>query len=139
MDDIYGRLHADHQELLSLFEQIIERGQKDDTSFSRAKDLFTAHKDAEEDTFYDLLEQDEQLRPMIMQARMEHHAANTLFRETDWLTFNDEKWMAKVKVLHEMISHHVEKEEGELFEMSRSVIAESQAVELGERFERKAA
>lgn len=134
--DIYTELQTDHRELLRLFDQIIERGQKDTDLFGRAKDMFMHHKDAEEETFYARLEQDPELRPIIQQARMEHHAANVLFKETDWMTFDEEKWMAKVKVLREMIGHHVEKEEGQIFEMSRRLFDADGANIIGESFRR---
>ena len=139
MNDIYEVLRSEHELLLRTFDQIIQGGAKDDGMFKQAKDMFTAHKDAEEDTLYTTLEQDGQLRPMIQVARMEHHAANTLFRETDWMTFNEEKWMAKVKVLREMIGHHIEKEEGPIFQEARRVLSETDAREIGMRFQEEEA
>ncbi len=134
--DIYTELQTDHRQLLTLFDEIIAKNRKDTDLFGRAKDIFNAHKDAEEETFYARLEQDPELRPIIQQARMEHHAANLLFKETDWMTFDEEKWMAKVKVLREMIGHHIEKEEGQIFEMSRRLLDADGANTVGESFRR---
>jgi hemerythrin-like domain-containing protein len=137
--EIYRVLQQEHRALLSALDEIIAGNKKDTDTFGRAKDLFMRHKEAEEETFYARLEEDPQLRPMIQQARMEHHAANVLFKETDWMTFNEEKWMAKVKVLREMIGHHIEKEEGEMFDSARRVLDADDADMIGESFEQEKA
>ena len=39
---------------------------------------------------------------------------------------NDKMWIPKVKVLSDMIDHHVEEEEGEVFKAAKKVLSEDQ-------------
>lgn len=40
---------------------------------------------------------------------------------------NDELWIPKVKVLSDMIDHHIEEEEGEVFKAAKKVIRQRSA------------
>jgi hemerythrin-like domain-containing protein len=50
-------------------------------------------------------------------------------------TSDDEKFMAKLAVLKESVEHHVEEEEGTLFEGARPLLAEGEPESLYEQFE----
>ncbi len=46
-----------------------------------------------------------------------------------------EQWAAKLKVLKENVEHHVEEEEGEMFQKAREVLSEEQINQLGAQME----
>ena len=48
---------------------------------------------------------------------------------------DDEEWTAKFTVLKENVEHHVEEEEGEMFEKARKVLAKEDQEALGTRLE----
>jgi hemerythrin-like domain-containing protein len=48
---------------------------------------------------------------------------------------DDEQWTAKFTVLKENIEHHVEEEEGEMFEKARKVLSKDEIEKLGERLQ----
>lgn len=135
--DIYQALEQDHQRMLNLFNDIIAGASKDDCRLGELRDLFLRHKEAEESEFYSLLEGDQQLRPLILQARMEHHGVTILFMETDWTTSDAETWIAKVKVLYEFVRGHIVREQGQIFDGARRVIPAEEARGLSLAFRRK--
>jgi hemerythrin-like domain-containing protein len=47
----------------------------------------------------------------------------------------DEKWLAKVTVLKELVEHHVEEEESEIFKAARKTFDKKQLDQMGEQFE----
>jgi hemerythrin-like domain-containing protein len=47
----------------------------------------------------------------------------------------DETWGAKFKVMKENIEHHIEEEEGEMFDQARQVFSKEELEELGTRME----
>jgi hemerythrin-like domain-containing protein len=56
-----------------------------------------------------------------------------LMGELEGLDVADESWGAKAKVMKENIEHHIEEEEGEMFEKTRQVFDEAELEELGGR------
>ena len=58
---------------------------------------------------------------------MEQYGADMLFKETGWTTFNDEKRIAKVKVLCGMMRSHTVREQGPIFDGARRIIAAGDA------------
>jgi hemerythrin-like domain-containing protein len=56
---------------------------------------------------------------------------NHLMGELSALPFDDETWGAKAKVMQENIEHHIEEEEGEMFQKARQVFDRAELDELG--------
>ena len=95
------------------------------------------HAQIEEEIFYpaacEAIKQDE----LIDEAIVEHAAAKQLIAEIESMEASDELYDAKVKVLGEQVSHHIEEEEDELFPQVKS--SELDLVALGKKMaERKA-
>jgi hypothetical protein len=53
------------------------------------------------------------------------------------LPVDDETWGAKAKVMQENVEHHMEEEEGEMFEKARQVFDKDELELLGTRMERR--
>jgi hemerythrin-like domain-containing protein len=51
--------------------------------------------------------------------------------ELSALPFDDETWGAKAKVMQENIEHHIEEEEGEMFQKARQVFDADELEQLG--------
>ena len=65
----------------------------------------------------------------------EHHVIKMLLKELESMPVDTEKWTAKIKVLQENVEHHVEEEEGEMFQKARDVLSEDEINQLGEQLE----
>lgn len=110
--DAIALLKADHRKVEDLFEKFKSAkgdGKKKSLAEEICKEL-TIHAKIEEDIFYPACEGavDEDL---LKEAYVEHDGAKVLIAEIEAGGPDDSYYDAKVKVLSEMIEHHVEEEE----------------------------
>jgi hypothetical protein len=71
---------------------------------------------------------------MVPEAYEEHHVAQLVLQEFPKVDPEDERYEAKITVLSELIDHHVEEEEGEMFKSAQRLGSERLS-ELGDRME----
>ncbi len=136
--DAISILMEDHQDLKSGFkyyDQICNRVVKDKKELAEELcSLFMQHAIAEEEIFYPAVrEAVKGSKDMINEAIVEHASAKDLVAQIQAMEPNDELYHAKVKVLGELIEHHIHEEEGEMFEKAKG--ASLNLVELGARIE----
>ena len=116
--DAITLLETDHKEVKLLFagyEEATDDGTKALTAEQICKCL-TVHMMIEEELFYpaarEVLGEDEDL---VDEADIEHASAKDLIAQIQSSSPDEDHYDAKVKVLGEYISHHVQEEEGEMF------------------------
>ena len=110
--DAIALLKADHRKVESLFEKY-EKTKATDRKKTLAEQIcleLTVHTKIEEDVFYPACkgEIDDDL---WHEAYVEHDGAKVMIAEIEHGNPGDEFYDAKVKVLSEMIKHHVKEEE----------------------------
>ena len=132
---IFDLLKKDHDEVSELLHELEEAGVR------KAADLLieisrklTAHSRAEESVFYGHLLHNERTRSRILEALEEHKQVDTLLLELDRLQPRDEKFKAKAGVLRENVGHHVDEEEGELFELCQPLFSQREVQDLQRAF-----
>jgi hemerythrin-like domain-containing protein len=81
-----------------------------------------SHMEGEEAHVYPIMEEYPELKEMVIEAIEEHRHAKMLLEELGVMDMGDEKFYPKLKVLKEMIEHHVEDEEDELFPAAKKTI-----------------
>ena len=130
-------LKADHQKVSQLFEQAegTENEKKKQQLFEQIKTELETHTHIEETIFYPALQEQEELKDMVLEAFEEHKQVKTLLREISNLTDGSEKFDAKLKVMKENVEHHVEEEETEMFPKVEQFFDETQLEELGQQME----
>jgi hemerythrin-like domain-containing protein len=135
--DAIAMLKADHdkvKDLLSDLESTTERGVKTrEELFATIKGELTVHEVIEEEIFYPALKSHPKAKHIVLEAYEEHHVVDVLMGELESLDVGDETWGAKALVMKENIEHHIEEEEGEMFEQARQVFERQELEELGER------
>lgn len=133
-NDAIKLLEADHRQVEKWFKEFeATNGQKTKTKL--VEQICTAlkvHTQIEEEIFYPasrevLSGEDEE---MVDEAVVEHAAAKTLIAEIEAMDVGEELFDAKVKVLQEMIEHHVEEEEKEYFPEVRKTEMDLEAIGL---------
>jgi hypothetical protein len=110
--DAIALLKADHrkvEELFASFENAKGEGRKRKLAEQICMEL-TVHTRIEEDIFYPACEGAVE-EDLLSEAYVEHDSAKVLIAEIEAGGPDDEFYDAKVKVLSEMIEHHVEEEE----------------------------
>ena len=110
--DAIALLKADHRKVEDLFAQF-EKARGDGRKQALAEQIcmeLTVHTKIEEDVFYPACKGKIE-EALLQEAYVEHDGAKVLIAEIEAGGPDDEFYDAKVKVLSEMIEHHVEEEE----------------------------
>lgn len=133
--DAIALLKADHRQVEKWFKEF-EKARADGRKLELATDICTAlevHTTIEEEIFYPAFLQATQDLDLHHEAEIEHDAAKKLIAEIEASGPDDEYYDAKLKVLSEMIKHHVKEEEqpGGMFAEARKAKMDLQA--LGEQ------
>jgi len=122
--DAIALLKDDHAKVKAMFEQYDELG---DRAFVAKKKLadqicteLTKHATAEEEIFYPAVRAAvDDSEDLVDEATVEHASAKDLIAQILGMDSHDDLYDAKVKVLGELIDHHVGEEEGEMFPKAR--------------------
>src|SRR5690606_11413384 len=137
--DIYAYLKKDHDKVKKLMDQITEATTPEDR-----KELFDAmsselllHASTEEQTFYRALEErgGKQLQEKAGHAEEEHDEIETLIQKLRKSSPEESSWLITFGSLKHAVEHHVEEEEGEIFEKARKVLSDLQAEKLAEEMD----
>lgn len=129
-------LERDHRAVERLLEELettTDRGVKTRTElFERLRRDLTVHEVIEEEVFYPALRQHPRARDIVLEGLVEHDVVDRLMGELDKLAVDDEMWGPKVKVMAENVRHHIEEEEGEMFDKARQIFDRRELEDLGE-------
>jgi hypothetical protein len=110
--DAIALLEGDHRDVEALFTKF-EKSEDDDTKSDIAQKIckgLTIHQIVEEEIFYPAVNEyiDDEI---YNEAHVEHDCSKVLIAEIMAGSPDDQFYDAKVKVLSEMVKHHVEEEE----------------------------
>jgi len=111
--DAIALLKADHRQVEEWFAQF-EKARTDDRKVELATDIcnaLTVHTTIEEEIFYPAFLEATEDKELHHEAEVEHAGAKKLIAEIEASGPDDDYYDAKVKVLSEMIRHHVKEEE----------------------------
>jgi hemerythrin superfamily protein len=135
-DSIYNLLHTDHETVAGLFKQMesAEDAATRERLLGRLKEELLVHSEAEATVFYSPLKESEASRGVILEAEEEHRVVTRVLGELERLSPENERWAARLTVLKELVDHHVEEEEGQIFKKARAVFDRAQERELGTAF-----
>ncbi|HET9085085.1 MAG TPA: hemerythrin domain-containing protein [Candidatus Limnocylindrales bacterium] len=139
--DALTLLKDDHQKMRKLLDELestTERGVRTrEELFARIKGELTVHEIIEEEIFYPELKEHPKAKDIVLEGYEEHHVVDTVMAELEDLPVDDETWGAKAKVMKENVEHHMEEEEGEMFQKARQVFDNAELEELGTRMEQR--
>lgn len=125
--------HDEVKDLFKQFEAAEEESEKQEL-FEQIADDFAAHGEIEEKIFYPAVYVGP-LKEKLQEAVEEHLAAKRVVADLLDMEPSDEQFDAKMSVLKELIEHHVEEEEGELFPLVRQNFAREELEALGDQME----
>lgn len=136
--NILKQLKKEHREVAALFHKIKKAP---DASFQKKEKLFQeialklgAHAEAEEAVLYARMKRDSNSRDEILEAFEEHGLVKLLLSEIKNLASEDERWMAKLTVLNQLVEHHVEEEESKVFKDARKLFERSELLDFGKQY-----
>jgi hemerythrin superfamily protein len=135
-------LKKQHREVKSLFKKLQDA---DDGRMRRqlmteiARNL-EAHTAIEEEIFYPAVRglESRKAEEMVLEAHEEHHVVKLVLADLPRVNPEDERFEAKMTVLSELVEHHVEEEEKEMFKLAQKLgkdALEELGEQMAERFE----
>ena len=135
--DALELLKQDHQNVKELFQQA--DGTQDSNErkqlFNQIEAELEIHAHIEETVFYPALEEREELKDMVAEAREEHQEVKALLEEMEDLPSDNDEFDSKLQELQETVEHHVEEEEGEMFPKVRELFQQGELERLGSQLE----
>jgi hemerythrin superfamily protein len=142
-------LKKDHETVSGLFKTFesakeSEAEEQMERTAAQICEELTAHATVEEELFYPAVEaraggEDEKAEDSVKEAHEEHALVKQLVGELQGIGPDDEQFEAKVKVLKDLVEHHVEEEEGTLMPRAKKLLSREELDEMGNRVEARKA
>jgi hypothetical protein len=136
--DALTLLKEDHQKVRQMLKRLQSNATED--LLNQVETELKIHTQIEEEIFYPafrdalLSHKDEHL---YFEAIEEHHVVDLVLPEIMESSEGSEEFDAKAKVLKDLVEHHAEEEEKQMFPKARKVMNASQLRELGEELEER--
>jgi hypothetical protein len=135
--DMISVLKEDHQAVETLFGRIEAASARaiktKEKTFLQIKEALTVHSAVEEEYLYPRMREIDSLRQQAFEANEEHSLVKQLLSELGEEEVGSEVWNAKVKVLIDLVRHHVREEESQYFKPLRSELEPAELRSLGEK------
>jgi hemerythrin superfamily protein len=140
--DAIALLKQDHKNVRALLKKLesAEEGDERLELFSQIENELKVHTQIEEEIFYPAFhraaegDKDEHL---YYEALEEHHVVDMVLPEVQNTDENSDEFAAKAKVLKDLVEHHAEEEETEMFPKARKLMDSSELKELGQQLEQR--
>src|SRR5262245_43703048 len=114
--DVFEMPKTDHRHVQELFTQFEDADKRTRASIDEeALASLEVHAAVEEELVYPAIAEVIDDEETVNEAKEEHHVAKLLIKELQKMDVGDEGFATKFKVLGELVSHHIEEEEGEMF------------------------
>ncbi len=129
---IVDALLQHHEEIRDLFEKT----NNDARHFDSLKKNLEVHHKNEEKYLLDISKKKSDLKDESLESIEEHYAIVMLLEDLENFPKNDERWKVKLKVLKELVDHHLEEEEEDLFPKVTKDMKDDLLEELGEDYQK---
>jgi hemerythrin-like domain-containing protein len=135
-------LKKQHREVMKLFKEVekTEAPRERKRLMTDIASHLKVHTTIEEEIFYPAVKEigTEKAEEMMLEAVEEHHVVDLVLEELPQVDPAADTFEAKMTVLKELIEHHVEEEQDEIFPMAERKLGKERISELGERLEERA-
>ena len=136
--DIFQAIKADHEKVKELMLRMAETtsrgGRQRSNGVAKLKDMLLPHMHAEEEIFYPFVMNETEGRMDALEGYEEHKAARMVLSDLENTPVDDERWPANLKVLHDLIEHHVKEEEGHMFKEAKHAAKGGRGQEMAREF-----
>ncbi|KJS00368.1 MAG: hypothetical protein VR65_12695 [Desulfobulbaceae bacterium BRH_c16a] len=141
MKAFFDELKKDHKEVKDILEKMSSSSKTAEKSreklFAQLKEELVPHMKAENVAFYSVLMDKKNARQNALEATEEHNLTEMVFRQLEETPAKDELWAVKVKVLKDLIEHHIEEEEQEIFEIAQEEIEKDDFKQIMQAFQQE--
>lgn len=138
--EIYELLKTDHDKVKGLLNELLSLSDSDSEGRERLvkeiRDDLIPHSRAEESVFYNSLRTVDSAKEIAMHGYKEHMEAETLLRMLQLEDKTNMSWKGTAQKLKEALEHHIQEEEGLMFEKARNNFSSEEAQMMGAAFEK---
>jgi hemerythrin-like domain-containing protein len=126
--NIFQALREDHDKQRRLIELLVQtQGDSEgrDELFERLRSELTRHAAAEERHFYVPLMQHDSTQEKARHSVAEHHEIDEAIEALQTTEYSSPAWLTKARQLGELVEHHLEEEEQEVFQVAGKVLSDT--------------
>lgn len=128
--NIVERLKQEHVEIMASMNELLSSPIDDAEKYSRAflevMMRIDAHERGEEQTIYQALLADQEVRPIALQSMEEHRVVRQLLKDLADVEITEEVWLPRLVVANNMIALHVQIEEGNVLPLVQELFDDAQ-------------
>lgn len=140
--NVLSLLKKDHDTVKSLFLKFERAGK---SAYDKKSELFEqirleliVHSRAEEEIFYPAVKaHNGEGRKLVSEALREHKEVDELLRQITHLKVQDPKFDDRVAALMEDVEHHIDREEGQIFQYAKENCPAAQLEEMAAEIEQR--
>ena len=133
-------LKKQHKEVKALFKKVenTENARERRRLMTEIATALEGHTTIEEEMFYPAVRglETQKAEEMVLEAFEEHHVVKLVLAELPQVDPEDERFEAKMTVLSELVEHHADEEEQEMFKTAQK-LGKDELEALGERMEER--
>ena len=133
-------LKKQHKEVKALFKKVenTENARERRRLMEEIAAALDGHATIEEEMFYPAVRglETQKAEEMVMEAFEEHHVVKLVLAELPQVDPEDERFEAKMTVLSELVEHHADEEEKEMFKAAQK-LGKDELESLGEQMEER--
>ncbi len=137
MSGIYEALRADHEIQRDLIAQLVEtHGDTDERRklFDRLRTELTAHAASEERYFYVPLMEHNRSQDKARHSVSEHKELDDFVEQLEEYDMSGSQWLQTARDLQERLTHHLDEEEHEVFQVAGKVLSDDEERRLADEY-----
>ncbi|MBG11955.1 MAG: hemerythrin domain-containing protein [Alloalcanivorax venustensis] len=134
---LFEALREDHDTQRTLLGLLIKtHGDSDgrEELFEKVKKALTRHAAAEERALYIPMMELDMTQEKARHSVAEHHEIDELVEELEDTDFSSPGWLASARKLHELVTHHLDEEEQEVFQLAGRALSDDAKARLANTY-----
>lgn len=135
--NIFEALRQEHEIQRDLVKKLVDTHgdtQERKKIYGQLKHELKIHADAEERHFYIPLIKKDLTQEKARHSVAEHHEMDELMEQLDDTEMSASNWLKTAKDLEHKVTHHLDEEEHEVFQMAGKVLTEKQKISLADDY-----
>ncbi|HAB05272.1 MAG TPA: hemerythrin [Alcanivorax sp.] len=134
---LFEALREDHDTQRTLLGLLIKtHGDSDgrEELFEKVKKALTSHAAAEERALYIPMMELDMTQEKARHCVAEHHEIDELVEELEDTDFSSPGWLAAARKLHDLVTHHLDEEEQEVFQLAGRALSDDAKARLADTY-----
>lgn len=138
--NVFEALREDHDIQRKLLNDLVKTSGDEESrreDFETLKTELTGHAAAEEQWFYAQLMQHEQTQDKARHSVAEHHDIDECLEKLDETDYSSPQWLKYLKELQHLVTHHLDEEEQEVFQVAGKILTDNQKADLASHYRKE--